>query len=222
MLSVGPKMDGGPNIKYFEAPETLTAFEAVKNWLQKNGKKYVQNEPITNKTLSATAVQFMQFQEDFLGKNTQKPPMTRIPIKYFLDFKPGGGLCHMLLAAYKFKSEHGWRKFELPAGKNVSKLERVYEMFQSMEKALITAKLYSLPIVFIKPELDKAVAQKVKEIIRKRNGQIVETEETATHIIYGPVDPLKDEYGRPVTKRDKMVMMHWYYFPNSFVYMGKV
>ncbi|XP_072401811.1 SWI/SNF complex subunit SMARCC2 isoform X1 [Diabrotica undecimpunctata] len=244
MLSVGPKMDGGPNIKYFESPETLTALEAVKSWLQKNGKKYVQNEPITNKTLSATAVQFMQFQEDFLGKNTQKPPMTRIPVKFFLDFKPGGGLCHMLLAAYKFKSEHGWRKFEIPAGKNhsvcdevkqdftsftkaiikveierngnVSKLERVYEMFQSMEKALITAKLYSLPIVFIKPELDKAVAQKVKEIIRKRNGQVVETEETATHIIYGPVDPLKDEYGRPVTKRDKMVMMHWYYFPNSF------
>lgn len=39
MLSVGPKMDGGPNIKYFESPETLTALESVKNWLQKNGKK---------------------------------------------------------------------------------------------------------------------------------------------------------------------------------------
>ncbi|XP_057661978.1 SWI/SNF complex subunit SMARCC2 [Diorhabda carinulata] len=216
MLSIGPKMDGGPNIKYFESPETLTALEAVKNWLQKNGKKYVQNEQLTNKTLSTTTVQFMQFQEDFLGKNAQKPTMTRIPVKYFLDFKPGGGLCHMLLAAYKFKSEHGWRKFEIPTGKNVSKLERVYEMFQSMEKALITAKLYTLPIVFIKPEIDKAVAQKVKEMVRKRNGQIVETEDTATHIIYGSVDPLKDEYGRPTYKRDKMVMMHWYYFPNSF------
>lgn len=39
MLSVGPKMDGGPNIKFFESPETLTALEGVKNWLQKNGKK---------------------------------------------------------------------------------------------------------------------------------------------------------------------------------------
>lgn len=209
-------MDGGPNLKYFESPETLTALEAVKNWLQKNGKKYVQNEQLTNKTLSTTTVQFMQFQEDFLGKNAQKPTMTRIPVKHFLDFKPGGGLCHMLLAAYKFKSEHGWRKFEIPSGKNVSKLERVYEMFQSMEKALITAKLYTLPIVFIKSEVDKTVAQKVKEMIRKRNGQVVETEDTATHIIYGSVDPLKDEYGRPIYKRDKMVMMHWYYFPNSF------
>lgn len=38
-------------------------------------------------------------------------------VKYFLDFKPGGGLCHLLLAAYRFKSEHGWRRFEIPSGK---------------------------------------------------------------------------------------------------------
>nr|QYV43160.1 Brahma associated protein 155 kD [Colaphellus bowringi] len=216
MLSIGPKMDGGPNTKYFESPETLTALEGVKQWLQKNGKKYVQNEPLTNKTLSTTTVQLMQFQEDFLGKNAQKPPMTRIPVKYFLDFKPGGGLCHMLLAAYKFKSEHGWRRFEIPSGKNISKLERVFDMFQNMEKALINAKMYTLPIVYIKSEIDKAVAQKVKEIIRRRNGQVVETEDTATHIIYPSLDPLKEEYGRPVIKRDKMALMHWYYFPNSF------
>lgn len=89
-------------------------------------------------------------------------------------------------------------------------------MFQSMEKALISAKLYTLPVVFVKPDVDKGVQQKVKEIVRKRNGQVVETEETATHIIFGSVDPLKEEYGRPVIKRDKMIMMHWYYFPNSF------
>lgn len=39
MMSIGPKMDGGPNIKYLESPETLTALEGVKQWLQKNGKK---------------------------------------------------------------------------------------------------------------------------------------------------------------------------------------
>lgn len=89
-------------------------------------------------------------------------------------------------------------------------------MFQSLEKALINAKLYTVPVVFVKSDIDKAVQQRVKEIIRKRNGQVIDTEETATHIIYGSVDPLKEEYGRPVIKRDKMVMMHWYYFPNSF------
>lgn len=39
MMAFGPKKDGGPNTKYFEAPETLTSLEVVRQWLQKNGKK---------------------------------------------------------------------------------------------------------------------------------------------------------------------------------------
>lgn len=34
-----------------------------------------------------------------------------------MDFKPGGALCHMLTAAYKFKSEQGWRRFDMQLGK---------------------------------------------------------------------------------------------------------
>ncbi|XP_019875838.1 SWI/SNF complex subunit SMARCC2 isoform X2 [Aethina tumida] len=217
MLSLGPKMDGSPNTKYFECNETLAALEGVRLWLQKNGKKYVSSDPLTNRVIAALTIQLMQFQEDFLGKNSQKPLMTRIPVRYFLDFKPGGGLCHLLLAAYRFKCEHGWRKFELPTGKtNSNKVERVFDMFQAMEKTLIQNKLYTPPIVYIKPDIDKSITQKIKEIVRKRNGQIVESEENATHIVYGPTDPLKEEYARPLFKRDKNLMMHWYYFPSSF------
>lgn len=215
-MSIGPKMDGGPNTKYFESTETLNALEGVKNWLQKNSKKYLNNDPITNKTISQTVVQFLQFQEDFLGKKAQKPPMTRIPVKYFLDFKPGGGLCQMLATAYKFKTDHGWRRFEIPSGKNTSKLDKVYEMFQSMEKALIRNKLYTIPVVYINQNVDKSVVQKIKDILRKRNGQVVETEENATHILFNSADAPVEEYGRPVIKREKMVLMHWYYFPDSF------
>lgn len=39
MLSLGPKKDGGPNAKFFEAPEVLTQLDGVKQWLLKNCKK---------------------------------------------------------------------------------------------------------------------------------------------------------------------------------------
>jgi len=39
MLSLGPKKDGGPNAKFFEAPEVLTQLDGVKQWLLKNSKK---------------------------------------------------------------------------------------------------------------------------------------------------------------------------------------
>lgn len=38
-------------------------------------------------------------------------------MKCFLDFKPNGGLCHILGTAYKFKQEQGWRRFDFPVGK---------------------------------------------------------------------------------------------------------
>lgn len=39
MLSLEPKKDGGPNVKFYESPETISLFDGIKAWLQKNCKK---------------------------------------------------------------------------------------------------------------------------------------------------------------------------------------
>lgn len=39
MLTLEPKKDGGPNVKFFESPETISLFDGIKSWLQKNCKK---------------------------------------------------------------------------------------------------------------------------------------------------------------------------------------
>lgn len=64
-------------------------------------KQYVQTEPPTAKSLSNSVTQVIQFQEDAFGKNVPKPPLTRIPTKCFLDFRPNGGLCQILATVYK-------------------------------------------------------------------------------------------------------------------------
>lgn len=215
MMAFGPKKDGGPNMKYFESQETLSALEVIRQWLQKTVKKYLQSDPPTSKSLAQLATQLIQFQEDNLGKNA-KPPMTRIPLKFFLDFKTGGGLCHILMAVYKFKFEQGWKRIDMQIGKNQAKLDRLIEMYQAIEKALIQNKLYVLPIIFVKNEVDKSFAVKLKDIIRKHGGQVAEGEELATHILYPHCDPFEEEYARPVFRREKMVILHWYYFPDSY------
>lgn len=215
MLAFGPKKDGGPNVKYFESPETLSALDLIRQWLQKTFKKYLQPEQPTSKSLAQLAIQLLQFQEDNFGKNP-KPPITRIPLKYFLDFKPGGGLCHIFVAVYKFKFEQGWKRIDMQVGKNQGKLDRLIEMFQAVEKALIQNKLFALPVIYVKSEVEKAFATKLKEIVKKHNGQVTESEEAATHVLYPHCDPFEEEYARPVYRRDKMVMLHWYYFPDSY------
>ena len=39
MATLGPKKDGGPNLEYFQSPETLQGFETVRLWLAKTCKK---------------------------------------------------------------------------------------------------------------------------------------------------------------------------------------
>lgn len=89
-------------------------------------------------------------------------------------------------------------------------------MLSDIEDALSAAELIRYPIVYVKPEVDKSLTAKIKEIITSRQGEIVEDEEEATHIIFPTVDPLADEYARVIFKRDKHVMLHWYYLPDSY------
>lgn len=35
------KKDGGPNVKFYESPETIAQFDTVRQWLQKNCKKVI-------------------------------------------------------------------------------------------------------------------------------------------------------------------------------------
>ncbi|KAK7864658.1 hypothetical protein R5R35_012427 [Gryllus longicercus] len=212
MMTLAPKKDGGPNTKFFESPETISLFDGIRSWLQKNCKKYVQTDPPTNKGLAALVIQMIQFQEDNLGKNVSKPPLTRLPMRCFLDFKPGGALCHILATVYKFKSDQGWRRFDF---QSPSRMDRNVEMFMNVEKVLIQNKCLIMPVVYVRSEVEKTVANKIKDTIKRHQGSLTDNEEEATHIIYPPCDPFEEEYARPTMKRDRMVLLHWYYFPDS-------
>ncbi|KAJ9584608.1 hypothetical protein L9F63_021050 [Diploptera punctata] len=243
MMTLAPKKDGGPNAKFFESPETISLFDGIKSWLQKNCKRYIQTDPPTSKGLAALVIQLIQFQEDNLGKNVSKPPLTRLPMRCFLDFKPGGALCHILATIYKFKSDQGWRRFDFQSKtlfllticvcvylwleevvyvylcvlcfKSPSRMDRNVEMFMNVEKVLIQNKCLTMPVVYVRPDVEKSMQGKIKDIIKRHQGSITDNEDEATHIIYPPCDPLDEEYARPTMKRDRMVLLHWYYFPDS-------
>uniref|UniRef100_A0A8D9BPV3 SWI/SNF complex subunit SMARCC2 n=1 Tax=Cacopsylla melanoneura TaxID=428564 RepID=A0A8D9BPV3_9HEMI len=157
---------------------------------------------------SAETVTLFEGVRTWLLKNCKK-------MKCFLDFKPGGALCHILSTIYKYKSEQGWRRFDLQVSKSPSRMDRNVEMFMNVEKALIQNKCLVMPNVFIRSDVEKSVQTKVKEIIKRHQGTVSETEEDVTHIIYPVVDPLDEEYARAVYRRSPHTLLHWYYFPDS-------
>jgi len=206
------KKDGGPNVKYYEAADTVTQFDNVRLWLGKNYKKYIQAEPPTNKSLSSLVVQLLQFQEEVFGKHVSNAPLTKLPIKCFLDFKAGGSLCHILAAAYKFKSDQGWRRYDF---QNPSRMDRNVEMFMTIEKSLVQNNCLSRPNIFLCPEIEPKLLGKLKDIIKRHQGTVTEDKNNASHVVYPvPGNLEEEEWVRPVMKRDKQVLLHWGYYPD--------
>uniref|UniRef100_A0AAR2J179 SWI/SNF related, matrix associated, actin dependent regulator of chromatin, subfamily c, member 2 n=1 Tax=Pygocentrus nattereri TaxID=42514 RepID=A0AAR2J179_PYGNA len=208
------KKDGGPNVKYFEASDTVSQFDNVRVWLGKNYKKYIQAEPPTNKSLSSLVVQLLQFQEEVFGRHVSNPPLTKLPMKSFLDFKAGGALCHILAAAYKFKSDQGWRRFDF---QNPSRMDRNVEMFMTIEKSLVQNNCLTRPVIYLSSEIEPKLLGKLKDIIKRHQGSVTEDKQSSSHVVVPiPASLEEEEWVRPVMKRDKQMLLHWGYWPDSY------
>ncbi|XP_061688721.1 SWI/SNF complex subunit SMARCC2 isoform X2 [Syngnathoides biaculeatus] len=208
------KKDGGPNVKYFEASDTVSQFDNVRVWLGKNYKKYIQAEPPTNKSLSSLVVQLLQFQEEVFGRHVSNPPLTKLTMKSFLDFKAGGALCHILAAAYKFKSDQGWRRFDF---QNPSRMDRNVEMFMTIEKSLVQNNCLSRPVIYLSSDIEPKLLGKLKDIIKRHQGSVTEDKSSSSHVVVPiPSSLEEEEWVRPVMKKDKQVLLHWGYFPDSY------
>ncbi|XP_077950772.1 SWI/SNF complex subunit SMARCC1 isoform X2 [Gasterosteus aculeatus] len=212
--AVGRKKDGGPSTKFWESSETISQFETVRQWIGKHYKKSVQNDSPSSKSLAGLVVQLLQFQEDAFGRRVNNPALTKLPAKCFLDFKAGGALCHILGSVYKFKSEQGWRRFDL---QNPSRMDRNVEMFLNVEKNLVQNNCLSRPTVFLLPDIEQKQASKLKDIVKRHQGSITDDKSKATHHIYPtPSQQEEEEWLRPVMRKDKQVLVHWGLSPDSY------
>lgn len=207
-----PRERGGPVQKFWEDANTISQLESIKTWLMKNCKKHVSNDPPTAKYLSQLVQQFIQLQEDYLGKGAKNPSFTRLPVYMFYDLSPGGTLAHVFSGMYKYKSEQGWRRFDL---QSPSRKDANIQMCLKVEEFLTSQKLYTPPSCFIKKNVKDADKEKAKEIIKKKGGIMADEEDEATHIIHPKVELNMDLYARPVFKRGDKCLVHFLMLPDS-------
>ncbi|KAM4540071.1 SWI/SNF complex subunit SMARCC1b [Odontesthes bonariensis] len=208
------KKDSSPSARFWESPDTLAQLEVVRQWIGKHYKKYVLVDAPSCQALAAVTLQLLQFQEDAFGRQAVSPALTKLPAHCFMDLRPGGGLCHILGTAYKFKVEQGWRRFDF---QNPSRTERNVEMFGAIEKAAIQSNCMTLPMVYLDPIVDEELTSRLTGIIIKHQGSITEDRSTASHHVYNsPVSTEEDEWMRPVMRKDKHVLVHWGMHPDSY------
>jgi len=178
----------------------------------KNGKKHVASDPPTASILSKLVQEFLQLQEDYLGRAAKNPPFTRLPVRLFYDLTTAGSLCHIFLAMYKYKNEQGWRRFDLSSP---SRKDANLQMCIQVQEDLIEQDLYKVPVVMIKDNLKEKEKNKVRDIVEKRGGQITSNEDDATHVVHNKVELNNDLYCRPVFRRHDKCLVHFLYMPDS-------
>lgn len=172
---------------------------------------------LTKESLSQLLISFIQYQETRFGKGATEPATTRLPMRCFLDFSPGGSLCHIFSNMYRYKSDNRWKKFDFNVTKTARKdKDQNAPMAIDVADNLIEQECFRLPTAYIRPEVDDELREQISDILKDRQCTITEDEDGATHIIYPEADQLPDDYGRPAFKRGKNVMMHWYYLPESY------
>uniref|UniRef100_A0A3B4TWH6 SWI/SNF related BAF chromatin remodeling complex subunit C1b n=1 Tax=Seriola dumerili TaxID=41447 RepID=A0A3B4TWH6_SERDU len=212
--AVHRKKESSPSARFWESPDTLAQLEVVRQWIGKHYKKFVLVDAPSCQALAAVTLQLLQFQEDAFGRQATSPALTKLPAQCFLDLRPGGGLCHILGTAYKFKAEQGWRRFDL---QNPSRTERNVEMFGTIEGALIQNNCMSLPVVYLDPTLDQELASRLTNIITKHQGTLTEDRTLASHHVYpSSASTEEDEWMCPVMRKDKHVLVHWGMHPDSY------
>lgn len=217
MSVVKRKKSGDVNMKEYEDPSMHKKFEHVRQALIES--KLEEPQKLTTRDLSVWTGQFIQFMEEFMGRDADpKPLIPKIPSKLLKDYEPGGALCEIFSTLFHYKNTLDWRRFDF---KSPAKKDKNLDMLQAVQARLVDQGLLRWPEVYFSPDLDPKVVPRLKDIVKRYQGKIVTSPTKATHIIESApeADPSEDpelEYLRTIDHSNRMNLIHWWYYPDSY------
>lgn len=205
---------------------TVQQFDSIRKWLVKNHKKYFESEQPSNKVLSQFLCQFIQFQEEHLGKGAPKttPAITRLPFEVLVDFQPGGALCHLFSIVFRLKHEQKIPKLDLSL---FGKQSQLLDLCAQIEQSLVENQRLMYPTCYFRHELfvgeeNQSLLMRLSEIVKRHKGQVVGKIEEADHVIYpSALDELNEpanrmDWIRVIKKRGKdSILIHRIFTPDS-------
>merc|ERR1712087_187189 len=99
-------------------------------------------------------------------------------------------------------------------------MDRNVSIFIEIEKTLTANKFYVLPTIYLRSDLDKVLRDKLREMIKRHQGNLCLSEAEATHVVFGlRKHPWEEELVRPVMKRENGgggALLHWIGWPDSY------
>ncbi|KAF9934174.1 hypothetical protein FBU30_003198 [Linnemannia zychae] len=218
------RKSGGADYKFYEAPSTIAQFERIKDDLARDLQK---DRPGSDVSISAKELaQFVhalqQFQEDVLGANSAQSYTThpaRIPAKIFRSetITTGSPLYKALKAAYEYRLAQGWRRWDL--GSMARKTQNI-ELVAHIRNQLLSEGVIKNPIVAFDNSVPEEEREKLEAILRRLGGTTTTDSQLATHIVHHSAEELEspegEEWLRTLEKKDGKVLVHYWYYPDSY------
>ncbi|CAG8529906.1 17930_t:CDS:2, partial [Racocetra fulgida] len=188
------------DLNNYELPATITRLDTVREKLIRElSQQYPDLSNVTSKELSLFLGHFQKFQEDALGRLAPRfdksPP--KIPAKLFkLEPPPGHNspIYHIIRAAYKFRGQKKWKRWD-------------WEIRNHLESKGLIKK----PMILLGESVAGGTHR--QELIEHINNL------GATHIIHATNEHNYDadeEWYRSLEKKDGKVLLHWWYYPDSY------
>ncbi|KAF9151869.1 hypothetical protein BG015_006113 [Linnemannia schmuckeri] len=219
------RKSGGADFKFYEAPSTIAQFERIKDDLSRDLHKSRPGSDvtITAKDLAQFVHALQQFQEDVLGSNsTQHLPTARparIPAKIFRSetITTESPLYKALKAAYEYRLAQGWRRWDL--GSMARKTPNI-ELVAHIRNHLVSEGVIKNPIVAFDSSVPEDERERLEASLERLGGTSTNDIQHATHVVHHSSEELEspegEEWLRTLEKKDGKVLVHYWYYPDSY------
>ncbi|KAF8940045.1 hypothetical protein EDD21DRAFT_336620 [Dissophora ornata] len=218
------RKSGGADVRFYEAPDTIAQFERIKDDLVRDLNK---SQPASDITLSAKELAhfthaLQQFQEDVLGTNNAHllpSSSARIPAKIFRceTITTGSPIYKALKAAYEYRHSQGWRRWDLSSSARKS---QNMELVSHIRQELVSQGVIKNPVIAFDDSIGEEEREKLETSVERLGGSVVSDLSQASHIIHHSSEELEspegEEWLRTLEKKDGKVLVHYWYYPDSY------
>ncbi|KAG0055628.1 hypothetical protein BGZ83_007928 [Gryganskiella cystojenkinii] len=218
------RKSGGSDARYYEAPDTITQFEHIKEALKRDLHTTHPGSDLflTAKELASFTHGLQQFQEDILGTSNahliHNAP-ARIPAKIFRTdiITTDSPIYKALKAAYEYRESQGWNRWEFAS---LSKRQQYLGLVSHVREQLVRQGLIRNPVVAFDETIEKDEREKLEATVVRMGGTVVSIGNQATHIVHHSTEELEspegEEWLRTLEKKDGKVLVHYWYYPDSY------
>ncbi|OZJ06071.1 hypothetical protein BZG36_01066 [Bifiguratus adelaidae] len=211
---------GGPDLEFYQKPNVQALFDNICSYIQAELRMERPDFTLTGKEAAEFVGNLQQFQEDALGLspkyNIPNRPL-KIPAKIFkcderTPYKKPSPMHHLLLAAYQFRIRNNVATWDF------GNVDQSMALIWHLRTMLIKSRTIRVPRISFAKDVASSEKESLKPVVIKLGGTITTKTRESTHILHAlpDDDDMDEEWFRTLEKRDGKVLVHWWYYPDSY------